>query len=142
MSEPVLLPRRRLVEEWRPIFIATLRASGNVRLACKAAGISRETAMRHRGFSKDFADEWDIAIEDAIDLLEAEAWKRAKGGSDSMIQFLLKALRRDKFGDKSLVEHKISAEAKKQIVRLAREEGLDEEEVLAEVERHLKGQRR
>lgn len=139
MAEQVLIKsKRRPVGEWRPLFLSALKASGNVRLACHAAGITRVTAFKHREMSPAFAADWDLCVEDAIDLLEALAWKRAKSGSDSMIIFLLKSLRRERYGEKSTVEHKISAAARKEVQRLAVEEGLDPDEVMAEVERHLR----
>ena len=85
-------------------FLAKFRNCGNVRLACRAAGIPRKTAYRWRNKWSTFAAEWDEAKEDACDVLEGEAWKRAvKGQSDRLLMFLLKAHRREVYGDK--VEH-------------------------------------
>ncbi|NIV30648.1 MAG: hypothetical protein GWN58_14455, partial [Anaerolineae bacterium] len=61
----------------------------------------RSTAYRWRDRWSTFAAEWDEALEDACDLLEAEAWERAiEKGSDRLLMFLLKAHRRDKYGDR------------------------------------------
>ena len=79
--------------EWYPKFLAALRDSGNVRAASEAAGILRETAYRNRRRYKAFAKQWDTAMEDACDLLEEEARRRAKTNSDLLLIFLLKAHR-------------------------------------------------
>lgn len=79
--------------EWWPRFLAALRNSANVRAACTAAGIERKTAYRNRDRYKGFAKAWDEAMEDACDVLEAEAWQRARSTSDLLLIFLLKAHR-------------------------------------------------
>ena len=79
--------------EWFPLFLAALRASGNVRLACEKAKIDRRTAYRNRDDNERFRAAWDEAIEDACDSLEAAAWLRAKRNSDTLLIFLLKAHR-------------------------------------------------
>ena len=82
-------------------FLNRLRNTGNVRLSCETAGVPRSTVYRWRDKWSTFADEWDEALDDACDMLEAEAWRRAiEENSDRLLMFLLKAHRRDKFGDK------------------------------------------
>ena len=81
-------------------FLAKLRDSGNIRLSCRAAGIPRRTVYDWREKWKTFAAEWDEALEDACDVLEGTAWKRAVDSSDRLLMFLLKAHRREKYGDK------------------------------------------
>lgn len=83
-------------------FLAKLRNSGNVRLSCHAADVPRSTVYYWRNKFKTFKDAWNEAMEDACDILEAEAWKRAVDGqSDRLLMFLLKAHRPDKFKDRS-----------------------------------------
>ena len=85
-----LLRARPLMDE----FIKRMRSSGNVRLSCVAAGIPRSTAYNWRNKFKTFEQEWDEAKDDAVDGLDAEAWKRATdGASDRLLMFLLKAHR-------------------------------------------------
>lgn len=79
-------------------FLESLRDTGNVRLACLAAGVPRRTAYNWRKKWKTFANEWEEALDDAVDTLEEEAWKRAvKGNSDGLLKFLLKAHRPMRF---------------------------------------------
>ena len=73
-------------------FLERMRKSGNVYLSCAAAGIPRRTAYRWRDKWATFAEKWDEAKDDAVDKLDAEAWKRATdGASDRLLMFLLKA---------------------------------------------------
>ena len=77
-------------------FVARMRNSGNVRLSCVAAGIPRSTAYYWRRKFKTFEREWNEAKEDAVDGLDAEAWKRAtEDKSDRLLMFLLKAHKPD-----------------------------------------------
>lgn len=117
------------VHEWRPIFLDNLEETGNVSRAAEAAGISRQTAYDSRDRSKEFRKDWDAALDVATDKLEAEARRRAVDGlvrykfhkgypvthpetgepyyeheySDTLLIFLLKAHRPEKFRDR--VEH-------------------------------------
>lgn len=85
-------------------FLEKLRNSGNVRLSCRAAGVPRRTAYNWRDRWVTFRQEWDEALEDACDILEGEAWKRAiEGQSDRLLMFLLKAHRPDKFKERTEV---------------------------------------
>ena len=88
-------------------FLNRLRDTGNVRLSCQAAGVPRSTAYRWRNRWATFADEWTEALEDACDMLEAEAWRRAlEENSDRLLMFLLKAHNREKYGDQQSVDIK------------------------------------
>lgn len=102
MAEPQHKPH---AGEWREPFLAALRNSGNVRAACQAANVSRPVAYKHRNEYPKFAAQWDDALEDACDVLEAEARTRARGGSDLLLIFLLKAHRPEKFRENQRIEH-------------------------------------
>jgi 20S proteasome alpha/beta subunit len=80
-------------------FIATLTAQGTVFHAAKAAGVSRWTAYRWRQEDLDFADQWDEAIENAVDAVENVIYRRALGGDTIAAIFYLKA-QRPKFRDR------------------------------------------
>ncbi len=92
MAEAVTIaaPRRLgpRAETWRPLFLQALRTLGNVRAACQAAGIDRMCAYRARAQSTEFHQEWDSALEDAIDSMEAEAYRRAVVGVDEPVYYL------------------------------------------------------
>lgn len=73
-------PGRRAVKPWRDVFLDQLRKSANVLLSCKAANVARSYAYETREQDPAFARLWDAAVEEAIDLLEKEAWRRAVTG--------------------------------------------------------------
>lgn len=109
-------------KRWQPVFIEALRELGHVGKACQVAGISRQTAYLHRRNEPQFAADWDTAIDDAAYSLEDEAWRRARDGvdepivsqgmiigtqkkfSDTLLIFLLKGIRPDKYADKLVVK--------------------------------------
>lgn len=88
-------------------FLDKLRESGNVRLSCEAADVNRRTVYRWREKWSTFADEWQEALDDALDLLEAEAWRRARKTSDRLLMFLLQAHRRDVYGERVQVDQNV-----------------------------------
>jgi hypothetical protein len=112
--------------DWHEPFLAALAKIGNVRGACHATGVPRRTAYAHRTDCEAFARAWDEAVDEAVDILEAEAWRRAVEGtgrpvfyqgkqvgaireySDALLMFLLKAARPEKYREnfdlKRLVE--------------------------------------
>ena len=74
-------------------FIAALEAQGTVLHACKAAGISRQTAYRWQRDDPEFAEQWDEAIENAVDAVESTIYQQAIGGNTLAGFFYLKAHR-------------------------------------------------
>ena len=96
---------------WQRPFLAALKNTGNVRAACGHAGVERSTVYRARRDDPSFAKKWDEAKDEATDVLEAEAWRRALRGveepvfyrgkqvgttkhySDALLMFLLRANR-------------------------------------------------
>lgn len=106
--------------------MAALQNSCNVRYACQAAGISRATAYREADKNPKFREAWETALEEAVDVLEYEAFKRATKGaqqvepvyfqgkkvgekittfySDGLLQFLLKGRRAEIYGDRQKIE--------------------------------------
>ena len=115
-------PTRARKGNWQRLFLSTLGQSANVSLACEVAHIDRSTAYKERSRNPVFRDEWDGAMDDAIDALEAEAWRRAKDGvekpvfqggkqvgaireySDTLMVTLLKAHRPEKYRENFKVE--------------------------------------
>jgi hypothetical protein len=107
----------------RETFLLALTNAGNVTAACRAAGIGKQTAYQWRQDEPAFADAWADALEEAVDGLEKEAWRRAVDGvdkpivyqgvvtgtyreySDRMLEILLKAHRPDKFIERTRSEN-------------------------------------
>ena len=118
---------RSKFEKWNEDFIETLERTANVSLACKKVGVSRKVAYswknKDSAKGRDFRRRWDEAIEVAVDVLEAEARRRALTGvrepvfykgkeitivskySDTLLIFLLKAHRPDTYRDVRRLEH-------------------------------------
>jgi hypothetical protein len=105
---------KKCLPDWTEQFLVGLRNSANVRLACQKAGIDRPTAYRLRERSKTFAAQWDVALEEAIDILEAEAWKRGTSVSDVLLIFLLKAHRPEKY--RETTKHVVTGDATEPVV--------------------------
>ncbi|GIV18990.1 MAG: hypothetical protein KatS3mg023_0741 [Armatimonadota bacterium] len=95
---------------WREKFLAALARGCSVSQASRLAGISRQHAYRCRSRSQTFAQQWQDAWEQGTDALEDEAVRRALAGSDTLLMFLLKARRPEKFRDNVRVEHDASRE--------------------------------
>ena len=122
--------------EWRPPFLAALRSSGNIRASCQAAGVSRKVAYAHRQKWPEFRKQWNDALEDAVDLLEAEARRRAMQSSDTLLIFLLKAHRPDKYSEKVGLDLLIRQQAE----RVAAEHNAEcSEDCLGDLYRDLHG---
>ena len=102
--------------EKQRLFLEALATSGCVRDACRAAGVSNNTAYRTRRRLAAFARDWDMAQRQAASHLELIAYERATIGaeevttrngavvqtrrkpSDAMLRLLLQASNPAKFG--------------------------------------------
>ena len=74
-------------------FIETLAAQGTVYHAAQAAGISRWTAYRWRQDDREFASDWDEAMDTAVDAVESVLYQKALAGDTISMIFYLKAHR-------------------------------------------------
>lgn len=117
-------------EGLKAAFLDNLRDTANVTLAARSVGINTGTVYKHRRDDVLFAERWDEALNEAVDLLEAEAHRRAFRGteepvfykgdevgyvtkySDGLAQFLLKAHRPDKYRERSQVDSNVSGDFK------------------------------
>jgi len=70
---------------WRKAFLEALAKTGNVREAAELADVDRSRVHRLRESSPAFAAAWDRAVEDAADVLEREAVRRAVEGVDEPV---------------------------------------------------------
>lgn len=74
-------------------FIAALTVHGTVYHAAQAAGVSRQTAYRWQREDPEFADQWNEALENAVDQVESTIYQQAVGGNTLAAIFYLKAHR-------------------------------------------------
>ncbi|MEN6358351.1 MAG: terminase [Armatimonadota bacterium] len=112
----------RFSKKKREIFLQALSETGIVSTACSAAGIVRATAYKHKSEDVKFEAEWEDALESAVDAMEVEAHRRAVTGclepvfyqgeevghirrySDTLLMFLMKSRKPEKFRDNHSVE--------------------------------------
>ena len=101
MAEPIttVTPEKE-APVWYERFLTLLSDYGNVTIAAKGAGISRLTAYRYRNTDSHFAEQWEAALELGIDGMEDEARRRAVTVSDTLLIFMLKALRPEKYRER------------------------------------------
>lgn len=86
-----------IVPHWTTRFITALRMHGIIARAAAEAGIHRDTAYFERSRNPEFAKEWQEALDRGVDMLEDVAKERAFNGSDTLLIFLLKAHRAEKY---------------------------------------------
>lgn len=120
--------------EWHASFVASVAAFGSIRAACKLTSTSRALVEEHKAKYPEFAAAIASAELDFRDWVFEQGMQRIKSGSDSMIQFYLRALD-PRFKDKRTVEYTMTDRDRKEIERQAKEHGLDPAKVLADVER-------
>lgn len=111
------------------MFLAVLAETGNVSEAVKATTVSRRFVYDERERNAEFAAEWDDALDQASDVMEREALRRAVEGwdepvfgsmgqglgsgqvgtvrkySDTLLIFLLKGVRPEKYRERTDVRH-------------------------------------
>ena len=126
-------PRRAGAGSWKPAFIAALRNSANVRLACETAGVSRVVAYDWRKKDPAFRAEWDEALDDACDMLEHAIRAQALGGNILALMFLLKAHR------PKIYREVVRLDIEHRIREAAIREGLDPDEVVKDAKAILEG---
>lgn len=107
----------------RRVFLETLRTSANVSASARASGASRRDLYRYRQNDPAFREDWDHALEEALDDLEGELRRRAVEGvekpiyyggkpcgavrsySDNLGMFLLKSRRPHVFASNGAIRH-------------------------------------
>jgi len=91
--------------EWTEKFLEILRQGWSVSKAAKGAGINLKTVWGRRKGDPEFAAAYDMALEEGADVCEDVAFERGiHGGSDKMLEMILKARRPEKYTDKHKVE--------------------------------------
>jgi hypothetical protein len=69
------------LKPWQAKYVLSLRQYGGIiRLACRVAGVSRETVEKHQESSPEFAKACADAVEDSTDLVEAASFRGATVG--------------------------------------------------------------
>lgn len=81
-------------------FLDALATGLSIAGAARAAGLGRQTVYDWRNADSDFAARWDSAIEEGTDHLEDVAIRRAEESSDTLLIFMLKGRRGEKYADR------------------------------------------
>lgn len=71
--------------KWMPAFLVALRDTANVRAACEAAKVTHPVVYTRRQKDPAFEQAWEVALQEATDLLETEARRRAYEGVDEPV---------------------------------------------------------
>lgn len=127
---------------WREQFLKALRVHGNVSYAARSARITRQYVYEVQKSDPDFAEQWKDAQDEASDGMEKAAWDRAVKGtkkpiyagkehvgdvreySDTLLMFLLKAARPEKFRER--FDHSHHSPDSKALVIQSFEDALDQ----------------
>lgn len=80
MSTQILLP------EW-DLFLKLLAREPNVSKAARGAGLQPSACYARRARDAEFRREWDEAINEAVDVIEAELHRRAVDGVEKPVYF-------------------------------------------------------
>ena len=91
----------------RTVFLAALEQGYSVTFARKKAGLDRAVLKAWRAGDDGFAEAWDAAVEAGTDLLEDLARERVATGGDSLLMFLLKSRRPEKYRERH--DHQVDA---------------------------------
>lgn len=91
--------------EKRAAFIEALREKGSVYHAAKTVRVGRTTVYQWRKNLPGFAQEWDNAIEDAADELEASLYQQGIKGNVTAALGWLNANRPEKYQRTQRLEH-------------------------------------
>ena len=100
-------------------FLSALSKAANVSLACQESAISRQTAYRWKDEDKEFSSNWDQALDDGVDMLEGIALNRARKNSDTLMMFLLRAHKPQKYRERCDFNLKNDPEFKRTVTAFA-----------------------
>jgi len=115
------MPKRKLPRGWEDKVLAAVARGESVAAAARRAGVSRITVYRRLQRSSTFAQAFEDAYEEGTDRLEDAAYQLAIGGDRSLLMFLLKARRPERYRETLQVEHDIGKKLADALDRAAKE---------------------
>lgn len=118
---------------WQERFLEALKNSGNIRASAERASITRYYVYEYRNKHPEFKEAMEQAMQDAIDVLQAVAWQRARDLSDTLLIFLLKSHRPEVYGDRVRLDV-----IKQEAERLAEGSGFTADELISQAEEILR----
>lgn len=91
---------RHVSQQKKEKFLEAYAELGTITHAAKAAGIDRRTHYDWLEADEDYGHAFADAEQAAVDMLEGEARRRAFAGSDTLVIFLLKGMRPEKYAER------------------------------------------
>jgi hypothetical protein len=79
-------------------------------MACNYANIHPSAVKQWLANDNDFRNDYDVATDMAVAILENEARRRALAGSDRLLEFLLKSLKPDVYRERYEVKQEIAGD--------------------------------
>jgi hypothetical protein len=120
-------------EDWAPKVLEILREGWSLEKAAKAAGVTRMGITHRCKADPEFARLYAEAIESGTDTIEDAAFERGMaGGSDRMLELILKARRPERFTEKHQVSvtridpREIQAELERIMAQVIAEDAVEE----------------
>lgn len=110
----------RITHSKKRAFLTHFADHGSVSTAAELSGINRWTHYHWLKNDSDYQEAFHDAEKSAVSSLEDEARKRAIGGSDTLLIFLLKGLRPERFSDRHRVTHDFAADTDEELIERAR----------------------
>jgi len=114
-------------------FLAAYVCSGNISRASRAAKISDCMHYYWRKTDPHYAAVFEEARDMAAQHLEDEAVRRALGGSDALLIFLLKAFKPEIYKERHVIEHKGAVELLQKLAQLPTMSDQELDDLAAEV---------
>jgi transposase-like protein len=90
----------KVTAEGKAMFLSVLAEGGSVTQAARAIGIARKNVYAWRNKDEQSKADWEDAVEQGMDCLEGEAVRGAKDHSNTLLIFLLKARRKEKYAER------------------------------------------
>jgi len=104
-NDPNARARARYALVWRPKFLAALSLTYSPTLAARFARTTKQTAYNHKKQDSEFAEQWQQALDHAVELLHARAFQRALEGDCEAVYYMGKPVGYvRKFSDKLQIE--------------------------------------
>lgn len=104
MTEHQRAPTNRTKEK-DEIFFDVLSHGWSVRKAAADSGYNRTTAYEWRKDDEEFAARWQQAVDAGTEAMEDIARERGERQSDTLLIFMLKGRKPEKYRDNASVEH-------------------------------------
>jgi hypothetical protein len=98
------------VQGYKRTFLVAYSECGNIIIACNITGIHPRNVSAWRAFDPVFKEDFEVATDMAVSLLEQEARRRALEGSDRLLEFLLKSIKPEVYRERYEFKQEITTD--------------------------------